>query len=451
MAPHKRIRILLLTNRDSDNLGDQVIEACDISLLDAVMENLGFAQDDYKIISRAAGVVFRKYLDDSDLKGRERARNLVANADIVIFGGAPLFNYQYQIFAERTALTVRVADEFATPVLFSAIGIEGYDEESPKCVELRNALALDCVKAISTRDDFEALECYTRNLSIPIAKVADPAVFSKQVFAPFLAPERKDKVGIFIMRSNGFTDNGIDFDRAASTKLWTDLAHNLDAQGIDYEFITSGHFGDEAFMDYLIRNHGVPPSKCVFAMNTPEKLVQAISSYKAIVSCRLHPSIIAYSLGVPSLGIVWNDKVRHFYESTNQADRLIEPSPEAAFKIAQRLSDERLSPIVKDNAYLASVYDFLFQQIKSILAPGEKVEPYTITDLCDVLTPYAGTSAEEHEEKLRRKMRRAYGKYNELFDRQAETQPKKRSTPLDRLRSAIARFKHDSSSEKPSS
>ena len=163
MAPHKKIRILLLTNRDSDNLGDQVIEACDISLLEAAMENLGCTRDQYKIISRAAGVVFRKYRDNSDLKGRERARKLIANADIVVFGGAPLFNFQYQIFAERTALTVRVAEEFATPVLFSAIGIEGYDEENPKCIELRDALALDCVKAISTRDDFEALECDTRH------------------------------------------------------------------------------------------------------------------------------------------------------------------------------------------------------------------------------------------------------------------------------------------------
>ncbi len=33
--------ILLLTNVDSDNVGDQVIEACDVGLLNAVMQNLG--------------------------------------------------------------------------------------------------------------------------------------------------------------------------------------------------------------------------------------------------------------------------------------------------------------------------------------------------------------------------------------------------------------------------
>ena len=34
------IQILLLTNRDSDNIGDQVIEASDIGLISAVMKNL---------------------------------------------------------------------------------------------------------------------------------------------------------------------------------------------------------------------------------------------------------------------------------------------------------------------------------------------------------------------------------------------------------------------------
>ena len=37
----KKFTILLLTNRDSDNVGDQVIEASDIGLLHVLMKNLG--------------------------------------------------------------------------------------------------------------------------------------------------------------------------------------------------------------------------------------------------------------------------------------------------------------------------------------------------------------------------------------------------------------------------
>ena len=43
----KPVTILLLTNRDSDNIGDQVIEASDIGLISAVMKNLNITN--YKI------------------------------------------------------------------------------------------------------------------------------------------------------------------------------------------------------------------------------------------------------------------------------------------------------------------------------------------------------------------------------------------------------------------
>ena len=48
-APDAR-KILLLTNRDSDNVGDQVIEASDISLIKAAMKNLGQTPDAAKMV-----------------------------------------------------------------------------------------------------------------------------------------------------------------------------------------------------------------------------------------------------------------------------------------------------------------------------------------------------------------------------------------------------------------
>ena len=49
--------ILLLTNRDSDNIGDQVIENSDIGLLHALMRNLGFSKSEYQISSRSASII----------------------------------------------------------------------------------------------------------------------------------------------------------------------------------------------------------------------------------------------------------------------------------------------------------------------------------------------------------------------------------------------------------
>ena len=73
-----KINILLLTNRDSDNVGDQVIEACDIGLISTVMQNLGLKEDEYAISSRAAAIVTKKYMATRDDKiGRASCRERV--------------------------------------------------------------------------------------------------------------------------------------------------------------------------------------------------------------------------------------------------------------------------------------------------------------------------------------------------------------------------------------
>src|SRR5699024_1711748 len=98
MAPTE---VLLLTNRDSDNIGDQIIEASVISLIKAAAGNLGLGPGDLKIRSRAASVISRKYMSTRDESLLEPARRAISRADVVIFGGAPLFNYRYQSFYLR--------------------------------------------------------------------------------------------------------------------------------------------------------------------------------------------------------------------------------------------------------------------------------------------------------------------------------------------------------------
>lgn len=58
----RHINLLLLTNRNSDNTGDQVIEACDISLLSAIMQQLGL---EVQITSRDASFV-TKYVETKE-------------------------------------------------------------------------------------------------------------------------------------------------------------------------------------------------------------------------------------------------------------------------------------------------------------------------------------------------------------------------------------------------
>ncbi len=422
----KEWKILLLTNRDSDNVGDQVIEACDISLISAVMKNLDIENDRYMINSREAGIISRKYLETKSERLYKKAENIIKDSDIIIFGGAPMFNYSYQIFYERTAITLEMAEKYHRPVLFSAIGVEGYDENNEKCQRLKKTLNFNCVKQITTRDDFDSLKKFIYNENIVIDKVSDPAVFASKIFEKNITAVRegeKKKIGIFILRANGFTDNKIDFSRNEAAALWKKLSKKLKAKGYDFEFLTSGHFGDEAFLDYLIRNHNFNNKKCAFNMNFPERLIQKISSYDAVITCRLHPSIISFSLGVPSVGIVWNSKVKYFYKSIGYEDRIIDINEISAEGILEKVSQiiEQNEGVKKDREYLMSVYNTLFYGIRGIVYDGEdgmeRRKPYDYEKLMENLPPYKGTTPDEYEIKIQRKFRRTYGKYNELFEK----------------------------------
>lgn len=424
------IKILLLTNRDSDNTGDQVIEACDIALISTVMKNLGIEKKYFKIISRAASIVSQKYLSTKDDNLLANAEELIKKCDMVIFGGAPLFNYAYQNFYERTAVTLEIAQKYNKPVIFSAIGVEGYSEDNEKCQRLKKALNFDCVKQITTRDGYDFLKQYKENDEMVIGKVSDPAVFSSEVFRNFVEVpeaannneenviEKKKKIGVFILRANGFKDNGFNFSKKDSAELWKGIVKQLESKGYDYELLTSGHFGDEAFLDYLIKNEWIDGSKCVFNINTPEKLIYKISTYDVVVSCRLHPSIISFSLEVPAVGIVWNSKVERFYNNIGYKDRIIGVDGIAPEKVVKKVEESITQGVRRDKEYLLTVYNSLFYGIRKVLS--DRVDgtrnPYTYDEFVDNICVFKGTSEKEQDEKIKRKFRRTYGKYNELFE-----------------------------------
>ncbi len=415
------INILLLTNRDSDNIGDQVIEASDISLIDLVMRNLGFQREEYKINSKAAGIVPKRYVATKEPELLENARNAIKSNDIIVFGGAPLFNYAYQIFYERTAVAIELAQEYDKPVIFSAIGIEGYDEDNQKCQRLKKTLNFDNVKRITTRDDFESLTKYKENPDLVIDKVSDPAVFSKTIFEPFINEKdpnaEKKKIGVFIIRSNAFTDNKIKFSGDEAVELWKDIVEGLEERGYDYELLTSGHFGDEAFLDYLAKNGYVPNNKCIFNMNSPEDLYREMSKFDGVISCRLHPSIISYSMDIPAVSLVWNMKVRGFYESIGYPDRMIEMDGVTSDLVIDKVEKAMEDGVSKDTDYLMSVYRNLFEGIRTGLGEkfeiDDKLSCYTYEEVLEKLEKYQGTSAGQLNEKLKRKFRRTYEKYND--------------------------------------
>ena len=432
-------RILLLTNIDSDNIGYQIIEACDTSILHSIMGNLHIPTNEYSIISRPEGIVSKKYVATKNPELLCNADSAIRNCDLIVVGGAPLFNYKYQIFYERTATILDLAKKHNKPVIFSAIGIDSYDEDNEKCQRLKKTLNFDNVKQITTRDGLEYLEQYRERSTLPISKVADPAVVCSSVFRKYIHAEKhtRKKIGIVVIRANAFVANNVSFTKEDSAALWTDLVHLLDKQGYDYELLTSGHFGDELFLDYLIRYHNISEKKCVFNMNSPEQLMAKLSSYDGIITCRLHPSIISYSLGIPSVSLTWNSKVTAFYDMIGYPERSLTVENFSAKKILNQLEQAMEEGVQKNPDYIYTIYESLFYALERELhLTEENITPYSLKEIYQHLPDYPGTSAEYMQTKLLRKFRRIYDNYTILSDKNKKNEQtvKDLKTELKQLR-----------------
>lgn len=465
-------RILLLTNRDSDNVGDQIIEASVISIIKGVMKNLGYGSDEFTISSRAAGIISKKYMKTKDPELLQVARKAISESDLIIFGGAPLFNYAYQNFYLRTIVTLELAQEYGVPVLFSSIGVEKFDAENPKSQALQRALQLPVVKQITTRDDIDSVRRYVEGTEIPTAHVADPAVLADIVYRPkseqkavptpapstkarikrkikriinrllaeegdkktvvsaphkpkgsisganskageAAAPKRKC-IGLVVTRAGIFADNGIKFTGKDQREFWLDTIAKLTELGYDYRVFTTGHFTDEVFLDSLVKNGGVPGGKAAVNVNSPDELMDELRKCDGVIAYRLHASITSFAMGIPSIGLSWNFKVPYFYESVGYGHRALPPEQWSADVVVPAIEAAMADGIKKDKESLKSVYDTLFTGIRSVVSPDSSATPYTFDELWDSMPRQAATGPRAYREKVNRKFRRTYENYQRL-------------------------------------
>lgn len=456
-----KFRILLLTNRDSDNVGDQIIEATVISIIKGVMKNLGFGSDDFVISSRAAGIISKRYMKTKDPELLQPARDAIAKSDLLVFGGAPLFNYSYQNFYRRTITTLELANEYGVPVIFSSIGVEEFDPTNKKCLALKEALALPVVKQITTRDDIDSLRKYVEGTDVPVAHVADPAVLADIVYRkkpeappapsiplrakrkvkrivrkivsgdkaaaarppaePKVAPTtqtaesaKPKRIGLVVTRAGIFKDNGIEFSESDQRRFWLDTISAVTDKGYDYKLFTTGHFSDEVFLDSLIKDNGLPASNAAVTVNSPDELIRELRACDGVIAYRLHASITSFALGVPSVGLSWNFKVPYFYDSVGYADRALEDARWTADDVVPVLETAMSQGVEKDRVFLKSVYDTLFDGIKGVAAPGSGATPFEFSELWEGLPRQLATGPKGYREKVNRKLRRTYENYQKL-------------------------------------
>lgn len=243
-------------------------------------------------------------------------------ADFIVIDGAGLLEYSYNEYQWPLLLISEYAEKHGLDVVYNAIGRAGsFDERDFGSKILKRALQSPTVKYISARDNPEAVQvCAGGKHEVKL--LADAAFWMKEAYNIDTSVART-KIGIGLIRGNSLEGYGVNFVGKQWVDLFANIARSLEKRGYEYEFFTNGLPADITLGKKVLRKLKLPDSYMVKRPVGDIELCDTINSYDAIITCRMHSSIAAFTLKVPSVVLSWNDKVDQLMEIIGYPDRVV--------------------------------------------------------------------------------------------------------------------------------
>lgn len=300
------------------------------------------------------------YLEKSAEEAALRLIDKDTAAVIFVGGGLIKYGSKQDLPALMKPYILR-ADELCVPVMFNAVGIEGFDGENEECLMLRELMNKPCVKCITTRDDIELLRSsFILRDDIVTKKVPDPACRT----AEFFPQEHKKSgvIGIGVARGGLFTDHGGKNGEKELLDIWAQIISELEKRGLKWKIFSNGILSDLHFGEKLLEHIGRAEEKDALILPQPRKVEQFVSdvnSFDGIIACRLHASIIAYSFKIPAVEIVWNIKQRIFGDWIGVPERFLDERTLDPALLVERLVTALDEPYPENDMNPTDTYDML--------------------------------------------------------------------------------------------
>ena len=356
-----------------DNFGDMLIRICSDRLLTVAMKNLG-CSDDFVI---------------ENMHIKEIDEEKITSADLILFSGGAMFGFNNLGSFDAIDAITALAEEKGVPVVFSSLGINNMHANDESGARLNEILRRTCVRAMSVRETVDAFTPFTEGCGFEVVSVCDPAVWTKHVYRKEILEAKKAKkrrtVGLNVVRGGLFKANGKKWTLDDEAAYFGGLVKLFDEKGIDYRFFTNGSVLDNNSMAYIARQIGVSDEKLISPDSTRE-VVCAIAGFDAVLAIRMHSAIISYALDIPSIDMVWNEKIPYFYQNIGYPERALNMeycTPEVVLRMTHDLLEDR--GFKADEAYLMTLYHFLYQTLGAILKkPADN--PYSFADVSHLMS-----------------------------------------------------------------
>lgn len=238
-------------------------------------------------------------------------------ANLAVFCGGQLVNDTFVCQIEELC---KILDKENIPTVFSGVGIGRLNKWQKKKFE--KILDRRSVKFISCRSDAERFKTIL-NINQNVVSSYDPAIFAADVYNRHYNPE-SNMVGLGVMDSTRFPQKEL-------IRFWIGVIDVLNQRCIKWKMFYTGSYNDYLLATEILREIGINDySKYIrHDICDPSDLVDELSLFNKILSFRLHSHIVSYSMGIPSVGLLWDPKVVDFFEKIQRPHNVfkIEDNP----------------------------------------------------------------------------------------------------------------------------
>jgi polysaccharide pyruvyl transferase CsaB len=290
-------KILLVGNYGAQNFGDDLLLiASKIGIKKFFPESeIIVMSPDPHADSPLPAAGFRSWLKMSTFK----AKRALKKCDFVVFGGGGLFNTDepYSLFI--WGRVIRYAYKYHKRVYLLGQSIS---EKNPESL----SKLFSKINLITVRDKCSEKILKRLNLKAPVRLTADLGFILDSSRIPSVESKFDDDFVIVNLRKTSNVD-------ITTTHLALDIIINYFTKNTPYSIYLLP-FGKE---DHLFLNELAASYKengKVFVLPADrDSCFSALSSAKAVISERLHPSIVAMLLGKPFLGLSYSSKISGLY------------------------------------------------------------------------------------------------------------------------------------------
>lgn len=303
-------KIIVFSREKITNYGDPIIADCAKYILQK--------------LAREEGLDVKVSIVDVYAKDGDKLQKVLDEANALVFPGGGMNSVKFnQVVA---GILDRVSNRSDIDVYFNAIGINRRRAHVENEKLLQDLFSRPQVRQVTTRGDLNRL-CshlvrWDKSYVDSPTLVIDPAIWTNEAYG--VEKKESQVIGVGLIRPEIFKANDGGFNVEEVKSIYKGIVAELDKRGLAWEFFTNGMEKDYNFGIALIEELGLDRKTYLRDnVKNSQDLIDRISSYRAVIASRMHANIIATSLDVPSVGLVWNDKMNLFAETVGCEDRYL--------------------------------------------------------------------------------------------------------------------------------